>query len=76
MILRFSRKAKNLIKVLEVFDRFSKVSGLKHNTSKYEEVGIGGMKGVNVTAKNTAISPDFLVGKFCGKAQFPHQEIR
>ena len=23
------------------------------------------------TAKNTAISPDFLVCKFCGKAQFP-----
>ena len=22
--------------------------------------------------KNTAISPDFLVWKFCGKAQFPH----
>ena len=25
-----------------------------------------------VTAKNTAISPDFLVWEFCGKAQFPH----
>ena len=24
------------------------------------------------TAKNTAISPNFLVWKFCGKAQFPH----
>ena len=24
------------------------------------------------TAKNTIISPDFLVWKFCGKAQFPH----
>ena len=24
------------------------------------------------TAKNTVISPDFLVRKFCGKAQFPH----
>ena len=24
------------------------------------------------TAKNTVISPDFLVWKFCGKAQFPH----
>ena len=24
------------------------------------------------TVKNTAISPDFLVCKFCGKAQFPH----
>ena len=24
------------------------------------------------TAKNTAILPDFLVLKFCGKAQFPH----
>ena len=23
-------------------------------------------------AKNTVISPDFLVWKFCGKAQFPH----
>ena len=25
-----------------------------------------------ITAKNTVISPDFLVRKFCGKAQFPH----
>ena len=24
------------------------------------------------TAKNIVISPDFLVWKFCGKAQFPH----
>ena len=24
------------------------------------------------TAKNTVISSDFLVWKFCGKAQFPH----
>ena len=23
-------------------------------------------------AKNTVISPNFLVWKFCGKAQFPH----
>ena len=27
-------------------------------------------------AKNTIISPNFLVWKFCGKAQFPQQEIR
>ena len=27
---------------------------------------------VACTAKNTVISPDFLVWKFCGKAQFPH----
>ena len=25
-----------------------------------------------ITAKNTAISPNFLVWKFCGNAQFPH----
>ena len=24
------------------------------------------------TAKNTVISPNFMVWKFCGKAQFPH----
>ena len=24
------------------------------------------------TTKNTVISPNFLVWKFCGKAQFPH----
>ena len=24
------------------------------------------------TAKNIVISPDFLVWKFCGNAQFPH----
>ena len=28
------------------------------------------------TAKNTVISPNLLVWKYCGKAQFPHQEIR
>ena len=28
--------------------------------------------GDSYTAKNTVISPDFLVWKFCGKAQFPH----
>ena len=27
---------------------------------------------VTDTAKNTLISPNFLVWKFCGKAQFPH----
>ena len=27
---------------------------------------------LRITAKNTVISPDFLVWKFCGKAQFPH----
>ena len=26
---------------------------------------------IRFTAKNTVISPDFLVWKFCGKAQFP-----
>ena len=32
----------------------------------YEELVLDG------TAKNAVISPDFLVWKFCGKAQFPH----
>ena len=27
---------------------------------------------MKVTAKNTVISPDFLMWKFCGKAKFPH----
>ena len=27
---------------------------------------------VRNTAKNTVISPNYLVWKFCGKAQFPH----
>ena len=26
----------------------------------------------NYTAKNAVTSPDFVVWKFCGKAQFPH----
>ena len=26
------------------------------------------------TMKNTVISPNFLMWKFCGKAQFPHSE--
>ena len=29
-------------------------------------------KKVNNTAKNTTISPNLLVWKFCGKTQFPH----
>ena len=29
-----------------------------------------------LTALNATISPYFLVWKFCGKAQFPHQKIR
>ena len=29
-----------------------------------------------ITAKNTVNSPDFLVWKFCGDAQFPYQETR
>ena len=29
-------------------------------------------KYLGITSKNTVISPDFLVGKFCGKTQFPH----
>ena len=27
---------------------------------------------ISASAKNTVISPNFLVWKFCGKAQFPH----
>ena len=27
---------------------------------------------LKLTAKNTVISPNFLVWKFCGKEQFPH----
>ena len=37
--------------------------------------GINGTKShkaITFTAKNTVISPNFLVWKFCGKAQFPH----
>ena len=30
------------------------------------------LKLANSTAKNTVISPNFLVWNFCGKAQFPH----
>ena len=30
----------------------------------------------NFTAQNTVISPNFMVRKFFGKAQFPHHEIR
>ena len=26
---------------------------------------------ISITAKNTVISPNFLVWKFCGKVQFP-----
>ena len=28
------------------------------------------------TVQSTKISPNFLVWKFCGNAQFPHQDIR
>ena len=27
---------------------------------------------IKFTVKNTVISPNFLVWRFCGKAQFPH----
>ena len=37
---------KSFIEDLKVFDRFSKVSGLKPNTSKWEIAGIGGLKGI------------------------------
>ena len=31
---------------------------------------------VLITAKNTVTSPNFLVWKFCAKAQFPHRKLR
>ena len=39
---------KNQESVIEVFDKFSKVSVLKPKTSKCEIAGIGDLKGVNV----------------------------
>ena len=41
--------------------------------------GCRSMANIVYTAKNTVISPNFQVWKFCGKVQvykFPHQEIR
>ena len=37
----------------------------KSTMSEYETGGA-------ITAKNTVIPPNLMVGKFCGKAQFPH----
>ena len=42
------RNQKSVKKVIKVFDRFSKVLGLKPNISKCKIAGIGGMKVVNV----------------------------
>ena len=44
----FLKNKNSVIEALKVIDRFSKVSGLKHNTLKCNIVGIGGLKGVNV----------------------------
>ena len=40
----------------------------------FEEISI--FKRTTFTAKNTIISSNFLVWKFCGKAQFPHSFVR
>ena len=42
----------------------------------YDDVYFLPKKLKHVTAKNAAISSNFLVLKFYGKAQFQHQEIR
>ena len=30
---------------------------------------------ISIEPKNTAVSPNFLVWEFCGKAQFPHSFV-
>ena len=57
-----SRKSNNLVN--KVHERSLRiVSGDNYNSFK---------KLLSNTAKNIVISPDFLVWKFCGKAQFPY----
>ena len=50
----------------------------KWRSTKYYESLITNFAGTveKITAKNTLNSPDFLVWKFCGDAQFLYQEIR
>ena len=53
----------------------SKWSGYCPQTFLSLRLGITELKtflAICYTAKNTVISPNFLVWKFCGKAQFPH----
>ena len=42
------KKQISVIEVLKFFDRFSKVSGLKPNTSKCQIAGVGSLNGTNV----------------------------
>ena len=45
----FLKDTKSVIELMKIFDKFSKFSGLKLNKSKCEIVGIGALKGVQVT---------------------------
>ena len=45
----FLKDTESVIELMNIFDTFSKFSGLKLNKSKCEIVGIGGLKGVQVT---------------------------
>ena len=44
----FLKDKKPVVELIKIFDTFSKFSGLKSNKSKWEIVGIGALKGVQV----------------------------
>ena len=44
----FVKSQTSVIEILKVFDKFSKISGLKPNKSKCEIAGIGALKGARV----------------------------
>ena len=49
----FVKSQTSVIEILKVFDKFSKISGLKPNKSKCEIAGIGALKGWHTAACNT-----------------------
>ena len=59
--LAITSNGEMIIKLLQVFFHVSNQKFLQPKTN---------------TAKNIVVSPNFLVWKFCGKAQFPHPEMK
>ena len=55
---------------------WNNVRSLGNSPLSIQELKSSDMDGATVTGKNTVVSPDFLVLKFCGKAQFPHSSGR
>ena len=54
MILHlFSKDNNSIFEILNTFHKFSLVSALKPNTTKWDVAGIGTLKGINVAIRGT-----------------------